>query len=317
MPEPFRRAADHQDAGIDEADQADEHPTETAGGVADQDLRGRVAGGRGRGDVRHGERARLGQPGRERRGTARTGDRQRRPHQPLITAVRLKAAGLTAAADRPVLVERQVRDVTRGACRSAMQRAAEDQPAADRRAELQVEKIVERTPDAGVLLAEGEHVGVVVDKCRAAQCGGEGVADGEALPTGQRRRRDGCAAVDRSGQGDPDAGEFGDAQIGAELLDQFDRSGDHRFGPAAGVHHRTRLGQRAQLAVGHRNAYPVRCDDHAGEADPAREAQQRRTAPTARGRRSGGLDQSTRDEPVQFGGERRPGQARDVAHLHT
>ncbi|GAB3860582.1 hypothetical protein GCM10029963_63710 [Micromonospora andamanensis] len=106
MPEPLGCPADHDDAGVEEADQADKYPTEAAGGVPDQHLGGRIPGGGGRDHVRDGERARLGQPRGQHRGAVRPGDRQRRPDQPGITAVRLEATGLPAGAGRPLLAER-------------------------------------------------------------------------------------------------------------------------------------------------------------------------------------------------------------------
>ena len=69
-----------------------------------------------------------------------------------------------ALAGRPVLVDHHVAELTGRADPAAVQLAAQDQPAADPRADRHDHRLARSARSAGPVLGERRHVGVVIDE---------------------------------------------------------------------------------------------------------------------------------------------------------
>ena len=126
--------------------------------------------------------------------------------------VRLEAAAVAAPADRAVLVDRDVPDLTGLAVDAAEQVAADDESGADRVADADEDGRRSRAGAALARLGEACEVRLAVDEDRAADAGGQALGDVDAFPAAQQPggRHHAGARIDRGGQGESDGEQIAD-----------------------------------------------------------------------------------------------------------
>ena len=133
-------------------------------------------------------------------------DRVRLARQRRARRDRLQAAAVrtVAVAARPVGLHDHVAELGPGALAAALQRAADDEPAADPRADRQQRRLLRPARRAEAPLREHRRVGVVVDEDRQPDALGDEIAE-RHVDDRQVRRHHGDAALAVDQAGDPDA----------------------------------------------------------------------------------------------------------------
>jgi hypothetical protein len=183
--------------------------------------------------------------------------------------------------------------------------AAQDDPAADARADLDEEEVVDAAGGPCVELAERHDVHVVVDHDGRAEGGREGVADGEAVPARHDRRHHGgtLALAHRARDADADTVQLLRGAVGAQLGDEVHRLLEHDLGASPHVGWDALVGEQAHLAVRDRDVDGSGPDVDADEAQGPREPDEVGATPSAGLRETLSLDQAEFGEPVEFDGD--------------
>jgi hypothetical protein len=210
-----------------------------------------------------------------------------------------------------------VADVARAPVDAAVELSVDDDAAADAGADLDVEEVGDAPGDPGVLLADREHVDVVVEDHRAAELAGDRVADRVPVPArhDRRRHRDPAVEVDRPGDADARAHGPVHAHLGEHLADALEGGGEDLLRSPADVGGAVAGGEHVQPAVGHPDGHPGGADRDADEADVGGEVDERGAPATARGRRPGLLGEAELGEPGHLGGDGGPGDLESVGQL--
>ena len=239
--------------------------------------------------------------------------------------VRLEAAAVPAAADRPALVDQHVADLARHAAAATVRAAVDDQSRADARRHHHVDRVAGVAGGAERDLGERAEVGVVVEMHRqVAEAPAHLGRDGETLPAGEDRgRADGAAVVvDRPGQRHADADHVRGAEAGLleQVLDELGGGVERALGVVVDVLGPHRLGEHGAREVGDRGVDAVVAEVDADDrARGAIEREQRRRPPGGHAGRGVGVgvldDQPVRLEVGYKARDGRAGEARNARDL--
>ncbi len=162
-----------------------------------------------------------------------------RPAPQRLAADQLRQVALAAAVlPQELAPDHQVAELAGGVMGAPIELPIEDDSDPDPGAEGQEGKAGQVPRGPAPALAEGRHIGVMVDDHRNVQLGSEEIAEGHPRPTGEIAggEDDPGRGIDQPGDRDPDRPEVGAmlSAAGKEGIDRLDQTIDHRLGTDLG-----------------------------------------------------------------------------------